>query len=206
VQPEVIVGLTSAGVGALAIAASTLTAFWSLKAQRDNTNATLETQRALADAQERASRDRSHEEGLRSQRVPLYGYLLRWADSLLAALDRVTEEHRELPRSSWHIQPAMEDSLDLYSSDGVHIHFNSLRGLLIGLVENSGSPIVTWDEQNGRILNVSQTKTPPLADWPARERIRDKAHEAAIDLMHRIREEVQGRDHSGYFFIYRLDR
>jgi hypothetical protein len=193
-------------VGALAIAASTLTAFWSFKAQRDNTNATLETQRVLADVQERALRDRSHEEELRSQRAPLYAHLLRWADSLLRALDQMTAEHSELPRSLWHIEPAMEDSLDLYSSDAVHIHFNSLRGLLIGLVEDSGSPIVTWEEENGRILKVSQTRTPPLADWPAREGIRNKAHESAIDLMHRIREEVQGREHSGYFFIYRLDR
>jgi hypothetical protein len=140
-----------------------LTAYWSLKGQRDNTNATLETQRVLAEAQERALRDRSHEEALRSQRAPLYAYLLRWADSLLGALEEMTAEHSELPRHLWHIEPEMEDSLDLYSSDAVHINFNSLRGLLIGLAEGSrfnDSPIVTWEEENGRILNVSQTRTP----------------------------------------------
>jgi hypothetical protein len=208
-QPEVIVGLVSAGVGALAIAASTLTTLRSLQVQRDNTNATLETQRVLAAAQERALRDRSHEEELRSKRTPLYAYLLRWIASLLTALDQITEEHSELPISVWHIKPAMEDSLDLYSSDAVQIHFNSLRGLLIGLVKNSGfsdSPLVTWDEENGRILNVSETRTPPLTDWPARESTRDKAHKSGLDLMARIRAEVQGREHSGFFVIFRLDR
>jgi hypothetical protein len=207
-QPEVIVGLASAGVGALAIAASTLTTFRSLDAQRANTSATLDAQRFLADAQEKALRDRSREEELRGQRVPLYAYLLRWADSLLGALDQVTAKHSELPRSFWHVEPAMEDSVDLYSSDAVQIHFNSLRALLMGLVENSAvnSIIVTWDEENGRISNVSQTKTPPLTDWSAREGIRDKAQGSALDLMHRIRAEVQGRDHGGYFVIYRLDR
>jgi hypothetical protein len=48
-QPEVIVGLMSAGVGALAIAAGTFTTYRSLEVQRDNTKRTLETQRALAD-------------------------------------------------------------------------------------------------------------------------------------------------------------
>ena len=138
-------------------------------------------------------RDRSHEEELRSKRILLYAYLLRRIDNLLTALDQITEEHFELPISVWHIEPTMEDSLYPYSSDAVQIHFNSLRGLLIGLVKNSGfsdSPIVTWDEENGRILNVSHTRTPPLTDWPARESIRDKAHKSGLDLMARIRAEV----------------
>ena len=46
-QAEVIVGLTSAAVAALAIAASAVTTVLSLRVQRENTNATLETQRAL---------------------------------------------------------------------------------------------------------------------------------------------------------------
>lgn len=208
-QPEVIVGLVSAGVGALAIAASTITTLRSLQVQRDNTDATLETQRVLAAAQERALRDRSHEDELRSKRVPLYAYLLRWIYSLLSALDEITEVHSELPASVWHIDPAMEDSVDLYSSDAVQIHFNSLRGLLIGLVKDAGSsdsPLVTWKEENGRILDVSVTRTSPLIDWPARENIRDKAHQSSLDLMGRIRAEVQGREHSGFFVTYRLDR
>lgn len=208
-QPEVIVGLMSAGVGALAIAASTFTTYRSLEVQRDNTKATLETQRALADMQERALRDRSQEEELRSQQAPLYAYLIRWTYNLLEALDQMTAEHSELPKSLWHIEPTMEDSLDLYSSDTVQIHFNSLRGLLMGLTANSGfndSPVVTWDEENGQILNVSTTRTPPLTDWSERELIRDKAFTSALDLIHKIRAEVQGGKHGGNFVTYRLDR
>lgn len=208
-QPEVIVGLMSAGVGALAIAASTFTTYRSLEVQRDNTKTTLETQRALADMQERALRDRSQEEELRSQQAPLYAYLIRWTYNLLEALDQMTAEHSELPKSLWHIEPTMEDSLDLYSSDTVQIHFNSLRGLLMGLTANSGfndSPVVTWDEENGQILNVSITRTPPLADWSERELIRDKAFTSAMDLIHKIRAEVQGGKHGGNFVTYRLDR
>jgi hypothetical protein len=124
-------------------------------------------------------------------------------------------EHSKLPKTLWHITPTMEDSLDLYSSDAIHIHFNSLRGLLIGLVEDSGfteSRFVTWDEEDGRISNVSLTNTPPLVDWPAREDIRNKARESCLELIHKIREEVQGREysgyfeHSGYFVTYRLNR
>jgi hypothetical protein len=208
-QPEVIVGLMSAGVGALAIAAGTFTTYRSLEVQRDNTKKTLETQRALADMQERALRDRSHDEELRSKRDPLYAYLIRWAYNLLDQLDQITAEHSELPKSFWHIEPAMEDSLDLYSSDGVQIRFNSLRGLLIGLTANSGfndSPVVEWDEDDGQILNVSITRTPPLTDWSERKIIRDKAFESAFDLIHKIRAEVQGGKHGGNFVTYRLDR
>jgi hypothetical protein len=214
-QPEATVGIASASVAALAIAASTFTTLRSLKVQRDNTNATLETQRILASAQERALRDRSHAEELRRKRAPLYAYLIRWAYSLLDAVDQLNAEHSKLPKPLWHITPAMEDSLDLYSSDAIHIHFNSLRGLLIGLVEDSGSTeshIVTWEEEDRRIANVSVTNTPPLVDWPARERIRDRAHESCLELINKIRDEVQGRghsgyfEHSGYFVTYHLDR
>lgn len=127
-QPEVIVGLMSAGVGALAIAASTFTTYRSLEVQRNNTKATLEAQRALADMQERALRDRSQEEELRSQWAALYAYLIRWTYSLLAALDQMTAEHSELSKSLWHIKPPMEDSLELYSSDAVHIHSTRYGG------------------------------------------------------------------------------
>ena len=44
----------------MAIAASSVTTVLSLKAQRDNTNSTLETQRTLATAQEDFARERSH--------------------------------------------------------------------------------------------------------------------------------------------------
>lgn len=116
-------------------------------------------------------------------------------------------EHPELAKSVWHIGPAMEDWLDLYAPHTIHIRFNALRGLLIGLVKDSGfdtSPVVTWEEQDGQISNVSITRTSLLIDWAARGPIRDKAHEDALHFIHAIRAEVQGRDHSGYFVTYRL--
>ncbi len=48
--------------------------------------------------------------------------------------------------------------------------------------------------------------SPPLIDWAAREHLRDKAHEDALDLIHTIRAEIQGGDHSGWFVTYRLSR
>jgi hypothetical protein len=96
----VIVGLISAGVGALAIAAGTFTTYRSLEVQRDNTKRTLEAQRALAEMQERALRDRSHDEELLSQRALLCACLIRWAYNLLEALDQIDSEHSELPKHS----------------------------------------------------------------------------------------------------------
>jgi hypothetical protein len=207
-QPEVVVGLASAGVAALAIAASSVTTVLSLKAQRDNTNSTLETQLMLAASQEDFARERSHAQEMRRQRIPLFGHLLRWAEALLTALGQMDSEHPELAKSAWHIGAATEDSLDLYAPDIIHLRFNALRGLLIGLVQDSGSsdsPLVTWDELDGQISNVSIGRTAPLLDWAAREAIRDKAHEDALTLIHAIRTEVQGPDHSGWFVTYRLD-
>lgn len=208
-QPEVIVGLTSAGVAALAIAASSVTTVLSLRVQRENTKSTLETQRMLAATQENFTRERSHAQEMRRQRTPLYGHLLRWAEALLSGLSQMNSDHPELAKSLWHIETAMEDSLDLYAPDTIHIRFNALRGLLIGLVKDSGfsqSRVVTWDEQDGRISNVSITTTPRLIDWATREPLRDKAHDDALDFIHTIRAEVQGGDHSGWFVTYRLSR
>jgi hypothetical protein len=207
-EPEVVVGLASAGVGALAIAAGSVTTALSLKAQRDNTNSTLEAQRMLAASQEDFARERSHAQEMRRQQIPLYGDLLRWAEALLAALEKMDSEHPELAKSAWHIGEAIEDSIDLYAPETVHLRFNALRGLLIGLVKDSGfsdSPLVTWDERDGQISNVSIRRTAPLLDWAMREAIRDKAHEDALTLIHTIRAEVQGPDHSGWFVTYRLD-
>jgi len=206
-QPEVIVGLASAGVGALAIVASSVTTVLSLKAQRENTNSTLESQRMLATAQENFARERSHVLEMRRQRIPLYGHLLRWAEALATALGHMDSEHPELMKSVWHIGPEIEDLIDLYAPDIVHIRFNALRGLLIGLVKDSGfntSRVVTWDEQDGRISNVSIAGTDPLIEWATREPIRDKAHEDTLGLIHAIRSEVQGPERSGWFVTYRL--
>src|SRR5262245_18503160 len=208
-QPEVVVGLASAGVGALAIAASTFTNIRSLSVQRENASATVETQRFLADAQERALRDRSDEEVLREHRAVLYSQVVRWVYDVLAALDELSETSLAIPRAVWHIKRSVEDEIDLYSSDAIHIRFTSLRALLIGLVEDSTfdySPIVTWDEDGGRVSNVEVEQSPALAAWPERSRLRDDAHESALDLVSTIRGEVRGRRHSGFFVTYRLGR
>jgi hypothetical protein len=47
--------------------------------------------------------------------------------------------------------------------------------LLMGVVQDSGlstSPDVTWKYEDGRITNVSITRTPLLTDWAARVSIR----------------------------------
>ncbi len=208
-QSEVLVGLASAGVAATAVLANALTKVLSFKVQRENTKSTLETQRMLAEAQESSLRETSHGQELREQRAPVYRAVLRWSEELLGALSSMDPAHSELSKSAWHIDPAIEDGLDLYASDTVHVRFNAVRGMLIGMVKDSGfddSPIVQWEEQGGRIVSVSITRSPPLRDWPTRGQMRDDAHEAVLDLVARIRAEVQGADHSGYFVTYRLDR
>ena len=208
-QSELLVGLASAGVAVVAVLANALTTIQSLKVQRENTKSTLDTQRMLAEAQESGLRERSHGQELREQRAPLYKALLRWSEDLVDVLSSMDSTHSQLPKSTWHIDPAVEDSLDLYASDAVHIRFNAVRGMLIGMVKDSGSedsPIVRWEEQDGRIIDVSVTRSVPLRNWSTRARMRDDAHEAALYLVAAIRAEVQGAGHSGYFITYRLDR
>lgn len=119
------------------------------------------------------------------------------------------DKHQTLPQAAWHLDRAAEDECDLYASDGVHVHFSALRGLLMGLVEgvtDVESPVVTWDETDGEVSNVVFDRTPPLTTWPARQRVRDEAHDAALGLIGRIRAELQGRPDSRVFVTYRLDR
>jgi hypothetical protein len=66
---------------------------------------------------------------MRRPRIPLYGHLLRRAEALLIALGQIDSEHLELAKSVWHIGAAIEDSLDLYAPDMIHLRFNALRGL-----------------------------------------------------------------------------
>ena len=201
--------MASAAVAATAVLTNALTTIFSFKVQRENTKSTLETQRMLAEAQEVALRERSHGQELREQRVLAYRAVLRWSENLLSALSSLSAAHSHIPKSVWHIDPAVEDDLDLYASDAVHVRFNAVRGMLIGMVAGSGfddSPIVRWEEQNGRITDVSFTRSSPLRDWSTRGQMRDQAHEATLDLVATIRAEVQGADHSGYFVTYRLDR
>lgn len=77
--------------------------------------------------------------------------MVHWVYDLLSALDDVDESSPAIPRAAWHIDRSVEDEIDLYASDAIHIHFTSLRALLIGLVEDSDFedwPIVTWDEED----------------------------------------------------------
>jgi hypothetical protein len=55
VEPQVIVSLASAGVAALAVAASLVTTLLSLRSQRENMRATLDAQERLSVSQERGS-------------------------------------------------------------------------------------------------------------------------------------------------------
>jgi hypothetical protein len=208
-QTELVVGLASAGVAALAVAASTVATVLSLRGQRENTKATLEAQRALAAIQEDALRERARWDAVRGERVLLYRSIIIWAEKLLHALSAMNEERPGITPDVWHVDRSDEVDLDLYASDVVHTRFNALRGLLIGLVDGSpfrDSPLVSWTEGSGRIESVSIARTPLLDNWIERERIRDKAHDDSLSLISIIRAEIQGPEHSGYFITYRLDR
>jgi hypothetical protein len=208
-QPEVVVGLASTGVAALAVATSTLTTILSLRGQRENTKATLEAQRALASIQEEALRERVRADAIRGQRAVLYKIIILWAEGLLGALYAMNAEQPRISSEVWHIDPTAETDIDLYASDVVHTRFNALRGLLIGLVDGSGftdSPLVFWNEHGDRIQSLSVTRTPPLDNWGEQQQVRDKARDDALSLISAIRAEIQGGEHSGYFVSYRLDR
>lgn len=208
-QPEVVVGLASTGVAALAVAASTATTVLSLRGQRENTKVTLEAQQALALIQEEALRERTRGVSIRVERARLYKIIITWAEGLQGALYAMDAEQARIPSAVRHIDPTAETDLDLYASDIVHTRFNALRGLLMGLVEGSGlsdSPLVSWTEHRGRIQSVSVTRTPPLDNWIEQQKVHDRAREDALGLISAIRGEIQGGEHSGYFVTYRLDR
>jgi hypothetical protein len=206
---EVVVGMASAAVGALAVVAGAITAVRSLAVQQESTRLTLQAQKEALETQERLLRDRSVAEALRQRRATVYASVVRWAYDLLAALSVMDEEHQALPLAAWHLDREAEDECDLYSSDGVHMRFSALRGLLIGLVQGlsfTDSPVVTWEENDGQISNVVFSRTPPLTTWTARQQVRNEAHDATLGLIGRIRAELQDRPDSRVFVTYRLDR
>jgi len=206
---EVAVGLATAAVAGLAVLSSTFTTIRSIGVQRENTLTALEVQRQLAEAQERALRERPHAEAIRERRTVIYTEVVHWAYRLLEALSGVDHANPSIPRQVWHIAQDVEDGFDLYSSEGVHIHFNALRGLLIGLVENSGfgdSPVVKWDENEGEVSNVRFDRTPSLDEWSERSKVVDEAHQGALALVGRIRSEMQSRHVTQFFVTYRLAR
>jgi hypothetical protein len=209
VEPQTIVSLASTGVAALAVAASTVTTVLSLRAQRENTRATLDAQARLADTQERALRERAHDQDLRDKRAEPYLALIKWADELLAALsemDEVTKPY--LTVEEWNIDPEIDGRLDLYASDAVHVRFAALRGMLMGLVATDGPRVpknVTWTETDGAVENVRIETGQPWHTWPERVDARAEAMDRAIDLVARVRAELQGEKSRGYFVIWRLD-
>lgn len=207
-EPEIIVSLASTGVAALAVAASLVTTLLSLRAQRESTRVTLETQERLSAMQERALRERSHGQDLRDKRAGPYLALIRWADRLLAALDELDEAGKPyLTVAEWNLDAEVDNLLDLYASDAVHVRFAALRGKLMGLVATDGSrrpSFVTWTESDGRIDDVRIETGPAWSTWTERAQARAGLVDDAIDLIARVRAELQGETSRGYFIIWRL--
>jgi hypothetical protein len=206
---QLVSSLASVGVAVLAVGVSALTTISSLRTQRENTRATLDSQLALARLQERALRERSHGQELRERRAPIYSAIVNWAYALLTALDGMAPERPELELDRWHVERSVEDEIDLYASDTVHIRFTALRALLIGVMQgavSSDSPLLTWTEHDGEIIETVEGRTEKLNNWQARDRLRELAMSKAIDLVAAVRAEMQGFDSSGYFYTYRLDR
>jgi hypothetical protein len=208
VEPQTIVSVASAGVAALAVAASLVTTLLSLRSQRENTRATLEAQERLSTTQEHALRERAHRQDLRDRRAEPYLALIRWAERLLEALHDMDEVDKPyLSVAEWNIAADVDNLLDLYASDGVHVRFAALRGKLIGLVDTDGPrlpQIVTWTESDGVVDNVEIETGSAWSTWSERAEARTELKGDAIDLIARIRAESQGEPSRGYFIIWRL--
>jgi hypothetical protein len=78
----------------------------------------------------------------------------------------------------------------------------------MGIVENltgvNRPQIVTWDESGPNIENVKIEIGPALTEWSARNSVRLAAIDKAINLIARIRAEMQGGISRDYFIIWRL--
>ncbi|SMF50951.1 hypothetical protein [Streptomyces sp. Amel2xC10] len=207
-ESQIIVSLASTAVAGLAVVASLVTTLLSLRAQRENTRDTLAAQERLSAAQERALHERSHAQDLRDKRAEPYLALIKWADRLLEALDDLDEVAKPyLAVEEWNIAPGVDSLLDLYASDVVHVRYAALRGKLMGLVA-ADSPrrprLVTWAESDGVVEDVQIELGAPWATWGARAEVRGEVMDDAIDLIARVRAELQGRTSRGYFIIWRL--
>ena len=207
-ESQIIVSLASAGVAALAVVASLVTTLLSLRAQRENTRATLAAQERLVATQEEALRQRSHEQDLRDKRAAPYLALIQWAERILAALDDLDEVTKPyLSVDEWNIAADVDNLLDLYASDRIHVRYAALRGKLIGLVAADGSrrpELVTWTESAGGIDDVRIETGEAWNDWAERAAARVECKDDAIDLIAEVRAESQGQASRGYFIIWRL--
>jgi hypothetical protein len=209
VESQIVVSLASAGVAALAVGTSLVTTLLSLRSQRENTRATLDAQERLSAVQERSLRERSHEQDLRDKRAEPYLALIRWAERLLAALDELDEVDKPyLSVEEWNIAPDVDNLLDLYASDRIHVRYAALRGKLMGLVATDGlrlPKIVTWTEVDGEVHDVHIETGLAWSDWSARAGARAELMDDAINLIAQVRAESQGATSRGYFIIWRLD-
>lgn len=207
-ESQIVVSLASAGVAALAVAASLVTTLLSLRAQRENTRVTLAAQERLSAAQEQALRQRSHEQDLRDKRAGPYLALIQWAERLLASLDELDEVTKPyLTVAEWTIAADVDNLLDLYASDRIHVRYAALRGKLIGLVATDGPrrpQLVTWRESDGGIGDVRIETGSAWNDWAERAVVRAECKDDAIDLIAEVRAESQGETNRGYFIIWRL--
>lgn len=151
---------------------------------------------------------RSHEQDLRDKRAEPYLALIQWAERLLASLsdmDEVTKPY--LSVEEWNIAADIDNLLDLYASDRIHVRYAALRGRLIGLVATDGSrrpQVVTWTESAGGVEDVRIETGAPWSEWAERAEIRAELKSDAIDLIAQIRAESQGEASRGYFIIWRL--
>ncbi|MDQ1022523.1 hypothetical protein QF035_000105 [Streptomyces umbrinus] len=145
---------------------------------------------------------------LRDKRAEPYLALIKWAERMLAALDELDEVAKPyLSVEEWNINPDVDNLLDLYASDAIHVRYAALRGKLMGLVATDGPrlpQLVTWTEAEGEVDDVSIEPGSPWSAWPARAEARAQLTDDAIDLIAQVRAELQGRTSRGYFIIWRL--
>lgn len=207
-ESQIIVSLASTAVAALAVAASLVTTMLSLRSQRESTRVTLETQERLSASQELALRERSHEQDLRDKRVAPYLALIRWAERLLEALDEMDEVGKPyLSVEEWSIAADVDNLLDLYASDRIHVRYAALRGKLMGLVATDGPrlpKIVTWTESDNEVHDVHIETGPAWSSWTERAAARAELMDDAIDLIAQVRAESQQETGRGYFILWRL--
>ena len=130
------------------------------------------------------------------------------AEQLLEALDEMDEVAKPyLSVEEWKIAPDVDNLLDLYASDVIHVRYAALRGRLMGLVATDGPrrpKVVSWTESDGEVDNVSMETGAEWSDWSARAVARGKLMDDAVDLIAQVRAELQGRTSRGYFIVWRL--
>ncbi|MFL6141837.1 MAG: hypothetical protein ACJ72N_08225 [Labedaea sp.] len=126
----------------------------------------------------------------------------------MEALDEMDEVGKPyLSVEEWSIAADVDNLLDLYASDGIHVRYAALRGKLMGLVA-ADSPrllhVVRWTESDGQVDDVRIETGSTWTSWPERAQARAKLMDDAIDLIAWVRAESQGATSRGYFIIWRL--